>query len=98
MKSLKVCVIGCGYVGLVTGACLTVGAPLSRIVLELAATHTLARRPVALVLAGAVAGAAVWKVTHGTAGARWYFVGGLASAAARGCRCGDLLARTNDRP
>ena len=82
MKSLKVCVIGCGYVGLVTGACLTVGAPLSRIVLELAATHTLARRPVALVLAGAVAGAAVWKVTHGTAGARWYFVGGLASAAA----------------
>jgi hypothetical protein len=33
---------------------------------------------VIVILAASVAGGAAWKLFHSTAGARWFFVGGLA--------------------
>ncbi|MGQ0765897.1 MAG: PTS sugar transporter subunit IIC [Gemmatimonadota bacterium] len=36
-------------------------------------------RVVAVVIAGTVAGGAVWKIFHSTAHTRWYFIGGLAA-------------------
>jgi hypothetical protein len=35
-------------------------------------------RAAVVILAGAVAGGAIWKIVHNTKGARWFLLGGVA--------------------
>jgi hypothetical protein len=67
----------------VRGAALTVVAyailaPLAARCIALWSADARISRCVIVTLAASVAGGAAWKLFHSTAGARWFFVGGLA--------------------
>jgi mannose/fructose/N-acetylgalactosamine-specific phosphotransferase system component IIC len=64
--------------GLVTAGALAVFVPLSSAVLGIWSTPAVLTRAAVVMLAGAVAGAAIWKITHNTKGAVWFLAGGLA--------------------
>lgn len=67
--------------GVLTAVALLVLVPLSRAVLGIWTTDASPSRAVVVTLAGAVAAAAMWKVTHTTKGAPWFLLGGLAVGA-----------------
>jgi mannose/fructose/N-acetylgalactosamine-specific phosphotransferase system component IIC len=52
-------------------------APISRVYIEGWTMDTRISRAIAVAIAASVAGAAAWKIFHSTAGARWFFAGGL---------------------
>lgn len=64
--------------GLVTLVALTVFQPLYPAILGAFEMSGIVSRAVVVSVASAVGIAAVWKVVHTTAGARWWLVGGLA--------------------
>jgi mannose/fructose/N-acetylgalactosamine-specific phosphotransferase system component IIC len=53
-------------------------APLAAMCIELWSFDARISRTLVVAAAASVAGAAAWKIFHSTAGARWFFVGGLA--------------------
>jgi mannose/fructose/N-acetylgalactosamine-specific phosphotransferase system component IIC len=68
---------------LVRGALLTaiaysLLAPLANACIELWSTEARISRAIVVSAAASVAGGAAWKIFHSTAGARWFFFGGLA--------------------
>ena len=64
--------------GLLTLVALTVFNPLMRAALGVWAANARYSRAVSIGVAASVASGAVWKLFRGTAGARWYLIGGLA--------------------
>ena len=64
--------------GLLTLVALTVFNPLMRAALGVWAANARYSRAVSIGVAASVASGAVWKLFRGTAGARWYLLGGLA--------------------
>jgi len=61
----------------ITALSLALWVPLTRALLASWTVATVPSREVVVVLAGATAAAAVWKVTHSTKGARWFLLGGV---------------------
>jgi hypothetical protein len=53
-------------------------APLAATCIKLWSADARISRCVIVGLAASVAGGAAWKLFHSTAGARWFFIGGLA--------------------
>jgi PTS system mannose-specific IIC component len=53
-------------------------APLTNVTIGVWETDARLSRAVVVTVAASVAAGAAWKIFHGVAGARWYFVGGLA--------------------
>jgi hypothetical protein len=64
--------------GLLTLLALLVMRPVVRASVTLWTVDARVSRAVVVGLAATVAAGASWKIFHATAGARWYFVGGLA--------------------
>ena len=80
---LQLAGIGADFVrgGAVATASFLLAAPALQLVASKALTaRALIVGPGTMLLGGAVAGAAVWKVTHGTPRALWYLAAGIASA------------------
>lgn len=63
--------------GLLTALGMAVWVPLTRALLATWTVAAVPSRELVVVLAGATAAAAVWKVTHATKGARWFMLAGL---------------------
>jgi PTS system mannose-specific IIC component len=61
-----------------TGIAYALLAPLATACIELWSIDARLSRAIVVSAAASVAGAAAWKIFHSTAGARWFFVGGLA--------------------
>ena len=68
--------------GLLTAIGISVWVPLTRALLATWTVAAVPSREAVVVLAGATAAAAVWKVTHSTKGARWLMLAGLISGCA----------------
>jgi mannose/fructose/N-acetylgalactosamine-specific phosphotransferase system component IIC len=64
--------------GLLTGFAMMVFAPFERAILAQWAFSDADSRAVLAILAGAVAGGAIWKIVHGTKGTSWFLIGGAA--------------------
>ncbi len=62
---------------LLTALGLAVWPPLMHVLLPRWPLGPALSRGVLVAVAAAVAGSAVWRLAHGTTGARWYFLGGL---------------------
>ena len=65
--------------GLLTFAALAVLRPLARLAISDWGTSPVASRAFVTGVAATVAAAAAWKIFHSTAGARWFFLGGIAA-------------------
>lgn len=63
---------------LLTGISYSLLAPLANACIELWSMDARLSRAIVVSAAASVAGGAAWKIFHSTAGARWFFVGGLA--------------------
>ena len=61
-----------------TGIAYTLLAPLATACIEIWSIEARLSRAIVVSAAASVAGAAAWKIFHSTAGARWFFIGGLA--------------------
>jgi len=61
-----------------TGIAYALLAPLATACIEIWSIEARLSRSIVVSAAASVAGAAAWKIFHSTAGARWFFVGGLA--------------------
>jgi PTS system mannose-specific IIC component len=61
-----------------TGIAYAMLAPLATACIEIWSIEARLSRAIVVSAAASVAGAAAWKIFHSTAGARWFFVGGLA--------------------
>ncbi|HXD21713.1 MAG TPA: hypothetical protein VN613_00035, partial [Gemmatimonadaceae bacterium] len=63
---------------LLTSAGLALFAPLERWILAHWTFDDVASRAVLVILAGMVAGGAIWKIVHGTKGIAWFLASGVA--------------------
>ena len=63
---------------LLTAIAYAVFAPLAMACIELWSMNARLSRALVVAAAASVAGGAAWKIFHSTAGARWFFFGGLA--------------------
>ena len=63
---------------LLTAVAYALLAPLATACIALWSTDARLSRAIVVATAASVAGGAAWKLFHSTAGARWFFVGGLA--------------------
>ncbi len=64
--------------GLLTWTALMIFQPLESAVLARWSFGSAESRATVVILAGAVAGGAIWKIVHNTKGATWFLLGGLA--------------------
>jgi mannose/fructose/N-acetylgalactosamine-specific phosphotransferase system component IIC len=64
--------------GLLTWAALMAFAPLERAILARWSFSAAESRAAVVILAGAVAGGAIWKIVRNTKGTRWFLLGGAA--------------------
>ncbi len=64
--------------GLLTAIAFTAFAPLEHVILTHWSFTDVQSRAVLAILAGAVAGGAIWKIVHSTKGTPWFLLGGAA--------------------
>jgi mannose/fructose/N-acetylgalactosamine-specific phosphotransferase system component IIC len=65
--------------GVLTAAAYALLRPLAAVILARWGASAASSRAIVVGVAATVAAAAAWKIFHATAGARWYFLGGLAA-------------------